>query len=118
MVPIEQGLVLRPMHLILRIIDIQKDRLGWPIIRGQKGIEQRLAHTIELTAARGIFRAAHGGLTGEVLAHDRSPITRHLQGRIGSQGMAIVGIFIAAAALKDTLAQYIFIAVVEITRIA
>src|SRR2546425_1373830 len=107
-----------PMPLIDRIINIDNQGLGDSIIRGHKGLEQGLGHAIQLTGARRLVQAAHGGLTGEGLAHNRPPLTRRLKGRIASQAVTIIGIFIATGNLQDTLAYQRLIAMVGITRIA
>jgi hypothetical protein len=85
------------MHLICRIIDIQKEGFGRPLVRRHKRLEEAQCHAVELTVARSIFQPTHGGLTGEGFAHSRQAITSCLESRIMPEKVTIVGVFVATA---------------------
>ena len=105
-VGVEERELLVAVHGIAGVVDIQRDGGG----RGWEGAaeegDQGCRHPRHLDARGRVLQSAHGGLGTEVEAALRRLACGQLEQRVRAQGVAVVGILVAAGDRQHAEAQH------------
>ena len=105
---VEQGELLLPVSIVVGIITIEDDQRRLFSIRVDKMTDKNLRDPVEFTVSHSILETGHGGLRSQIRSAFRQTVRTHFEDRIAFEGVAIVGIFISASNLKDTLPKHRF----------
>lgn len=92
--------------------------LGWLVVGLDEGFQQGKPDSVQVRTADTVFQTRHGRLTGQIVSRFRQALARGLQTRIGTQVVAIIGIFVATRNLEDTLLDEVGIGMVDIALMA
>ncbi len=92
---VEQRQLLAAVDPVLGIVDVEHDaprHLGEAVA---EQLDHRRHHPLERDRPGQVLEPAHGRLGAQLGAALGQPADRHLEGRIGAQGVAVVGILVA-----------------------
>ncbi len=95
-VGVEQRQLLVPVHRVAGVVDIERDRYRRRREGAAEEVDQGGRQAPRLGPRGRVLEPAHGRLRTELRAALRRPADGQLEQRIGAQGVAIVGVFIAA----------------------
>ena len=105
-VGMEQRQLLVAVHRIAGIVDVERDRRGRGGEAAAEEIDQRRRHARHLDARGRVLQPAHGRLRAQRAAALRRPADGQLEQRIGTQGVAVVGILVSAGDREHAEAQH------------
>ncbi len=91
----EQRQLLAAVNPILGIVDVEHDPPRHLVEAVAEQLDHRRHHPLERDRSGQVLEPAHGRLRAQVGAALGQPADRHLEGRIGAQGVAVVGIRVA-----------------------
>ena len=93
---VEERQLLVAVHGIAGVVDVEGDGGGRGGEAATEDVDQRRRHARHLDAGRCVLQAAHGRLGTEVAAAFWRPARGQLEQRVGAEGVAVVGILVAA----------------------
>lgn len=117
-VAIEQRELLPAMRHVAGLVQVQGDRLGWLREAGAEQVDQGGHHPRHRGARGSVLQPAHGRLRAQRPAALRRPAERQLEGRIVTQGVAVVGILVAGGNGEHPQSQHLGEGVLGALRIA
>lgn len=94
---VEQRQLLAAMDPILGVVDIQHDAPWHGLEAIAKQLDHRRHHADQRGPAGQVLQPADGRLRAQRTAAFGQPTDRHLEGRVDAQGLAVIGIRIAAS---------------------
>jgi len=103
----EQGQLLIAVHPVERIVDVEEDA-SWHL--GEAVAEQldhRIRHADERGLCRQVLQPRHGRLRAELGACLRQPTHRHLEGRVVTQRITVVGVRVAGGDQQRPVADHL-----------
>jgi hypothetical protein len=104
---VEQRELLPAMHLVLGVVDVEHDAFGNLREAVAEQVDHRRHHALERDRAGQVFQPADGGLRAQIGAAVRPPADRHLERRIATQRVAVIGIGIAAGDQQRTKTDHL-----------
>ena len=106
-VGMEQGKLLATVDPIFGVVEVEHDPPRHVFEAVAEQLNHRRHHALERDRAGQVLEPAHGRLGAELGAALGQPADRHLEGRIGAQCIAIVGILIAGRDQQGTEAAHL-----------
>ena len=91
----EQGQLLAAVNPILRIVDVEHDPARHLREAVAEQVHHRGHHPLERGGGGQVLQPAHRRLRAQIRAALGQPADRHLEGRVGPQRVAVVGIRVA-----------------------
>ena len=91
----EQRQLLAAVNPIFGIVDVEHDPPRHVVEAVAEQLDHRRHHPLQRDRSGQVLEPAHGRLGAQVGAALRQPADGHLEGRIGAQGIAVVGIRVA-----------------------
>ena len=102
---IEQRQLLVTVNHVESIVDVEDDRLGRRRIAGTVVVDHYLAELDEVAQARRVLKARHGRLAHQVRTALWQPPAGKLEGRVGTQAIEVIGVFVTAGDGQDARQQ-------------
>ena len=113
----EQRQLLLAVNPILGVVDVEHDPPRHLSEAVAEQVDHRRHHPLERGRPGQVLEPAHRRLRAQVLSALGQPADRHLEGRIGAQGVAVVGIGIAGSDQQRAEADHLGQAVTHPLRI-
>ncbi len=117
-VGVEQRQLLPAMGFVPAVVDVEHDapRQRAPAVAEQ--VDHRRHHARHRDLRRRVLQPRHGRLRAQRITGLRGAADRHLEDRIGAQGIAVVGVLVAGGDGEDTHLQHLHHAVRHPRRMA
>ena len=106
-VRMEQRQLLPAVHPVLGIVDVEHDAARHLTEAVTEQLDHRRHHPLERRGAGQVLEAAHRRLRAQIGAALGQPADRHLEGRVGAQRVAVVGIRIAGGDHQRSKADHL-----------
>jgi hypothetical protein len=92
---VEQRQLLAAVNPILGIVDVEHEAPRHVFEAVAEQLDHGRHHPLQRDRSGQVLEPAHGRLGAQVGAALGQPADRHLEGRVGTQGIAVVGILVA-----------------------
>ena len=106
-VSMEQRELLAAVDPVLGVVDVEHDAAGHGVEAVAEQLDHGGHHALERGRPGQVLEPAHGRLRAQLRAALGQPADRHLEGRIGAQGIAVVGILVAGCDQQATEADHL-----------
>ena len=104
---VEQRKLLSAVDPVLGVVDVEHEAPRHVFEAVAEQLDHRGHHPLQRDRSGQIFEPAHGGLRAQFGAALGQPASRHLKRRIGTQGVAVVGILVAGRDQKSPEADHL-----------
>jgi hypothetical protein len=94
-VGVEQRELLAAIDPVRGVVDVEHEASGQVVEAVAEQLDHGRHHALERDRAGQVLEPAHGRLGAQVSRALGQPADRHLEGRVGTQGIAVVGILVA-----------------------
>ena len=91
----EQGKLLATVDPIFGVVDVEHDPPRHVFEAVAEQLDHRRHHALQRDRPGQVLKPAHGRLGAQLGAALGQPADRHLEGRIGAQSIAVIGILVA-----------------------
>ncbi len=106
-VGVEQRKLLAAVHPVLGVVDIKQDASRHSLEAVAEQLDHRRHHAFERGRAGQVFQPADRRLRAQIGTALRQPPDRHLEGRVTTQGVAIIAIGIARCDQQGAIADHL-----------
>ena len=117
-VGVEKRQLLVAVDDVAGVVDVERHRLGLSRVGVHPGIHQGVGEADHVAQARGVLEPRQGRLRAQIGPSVGQAPAGELEGRVGAQGIEIVGVLVTAADREDAGPDHVGDAVSDAGRIA
>ena len=105
-IAVEEGELLGAMGGVLGVVEVQDDMVRRSLVGGDEEVNRSISQAAQIFGGDGVLQTGKRGLTGQVL-FGRKPVAGGFERGVQPEGVGVVGVFISAGNLEDTLQKQV-----------